>query len=226
MLAGLAVDIVHLAGLDVAQSVLFVEEDSGKNQFLLAGEGGDHGRHLVGFNLTLGNANVVLVHDGFARLFGLLCRNTKQIQSAPCVTMFLRSQRRTQLDDAGSNGFGVQPFLSALAENVLELFGIVGSEQHVQLAEPRPDTRVKEIREFEVVGNANDARTGVLERGVHAGQIVQQVVAGLANEVIDFVKDDHKHTATAVHSSHKFVEDTVGGPTCKGNLILFKVLKQ
>ena len=73
VLAGLAVNVVHLAGLDVAQPVLFVEKNRGKHQFLLAGEGGDHGRHLVGFNLTLGDADVVLVHDGFAGLFGFFC---------------------------------------------------------------------------------------------------------------------------------------------------------
>ena len=71
MLASLAVDVVDLAGLDVAKTVLLVEQNGGQNEFLLAWEGGDDRRHLVGFDLALGDADMVLVHRIITGLFSL-----------------------------------------------------------------------------------------------------------------------------------------------------------
>ena len=69
--------------------------------------------------------------------------------------MLLSGQCCTQFNDAGADGLAVEPLLGTLTKDVLQLFGVVGPEQHVQLTEAGSDAWVEEVGEFEVVGNAD-----------------------------------------------------------------------
>ena len=52
------------------EAVLLVEQNRGQDELLLAWEAGDDRRHLVGFDLALCDANMVLVHRIITGLFG------------------------------------------------------------------------------------------------------------------------------------------------------------
>ena len=138
----------------------------------------------------------------------------------------MSSEGSAQLDHAWANGFGDKAFLGALSENILQLFCIIGSEKDIQLTQSRPNTRVEEVGELEVVGDADDACSGGLERGIHVGEVVQQVIPCFPYEMVDFVKDDDKDTASAVHASDKLVEHAVRWPSRERDFVLLKILKQ
>ncbi len=148
---GLSVNVVHLSRLYVAEPVLLVEQDGRQDQLLLAWERGDDGRHLIRFNLALGDSNVALIDDLLAKLLGLLRRDAKQVECTASVTVLLGSESGTQFNDAGSNGLCVKPFLSTLAQDVLQLLCVVRAEEHIELSETGANPRVEEIGKFEVV---------------------------------------------------------------------------
>ena len=140
--------------------------------------------------------------------------------------MFLRSECSAKFDHAWSDGLSHEPVFGSLTQNVLELLGIVGSEKNVQLAQSRANPRVEEIGELEVVRDANNAGPGRFQGRVHVGQVVEQIVAGFADQMVDFVKHNNEHATALVHSTHQLVEDSVGRPTGEGDFVLFKLFEE
>ena len=224
--ACLAINIVNLSCLNVPQTVHFVDQNGGENKLLLIGKGGDHRRDLIGFHLTLSDSHMVLVEEFLAVLLSFFSGDSQKVKGAASITVLLSCQSRTQFDDARSDNASPQPLVRSLAKDVLELFCIVRLEQHVELTEPRAYSWVKEIGEFEVVGNADDTGSGNLERGIHAREVVEEVVARFPDQMVNFIQDDDEDATPAVHSADQFIEDAVGWPSCEGDFILFKFLEK
>ena len=70
---------------------------------------------------------------------------------------------------------------------------------------------------MEVVADADDAATRVLENGVEARQIVQKIVASTLDEIVDFVEHDDVNATGSVHALDQMFEDAIGRPAGEGD---------
>ena len=119
-------------------------------------------RNLVGFNLRLCRADVADGHRVGAFVLRLFRRDAKQVQSAPGIAVLLRSEGGAEANHAVFQGLWVEGARGALNEDVTQLVRIIGVEHNVLLTKTRPDTRVKEVGELQVVRDADDTASGRL----------------------------------------------------------------
>lgn len=220
--AEFVVEVVDLPGgeglVGACFFVLFVEEEDGvEDEFGLVGERADDFGDAVEFDLFLGLFDVVPGDTGRSVAFGEFGGDPEEVQGSSCVAVFLGAEGGAEWNDVVVGRVFFEGGLGAVVEDVFELGGVVGGEDHAFFAEAGADAGVEEFGEFEVVADADDADAGVLQLGVDPGEVVEGVVA---LEFVDFVEDDDDDAFFFVDHGFEFGVDFVGGPAGEGDVVV------
>ena len=125
----------------------------------------------------------------------------EQRERPPRVAVLQGGVGGAALDDAGVDDVVVERLLRAVAQDVLELEGVVRLEDDLLLVQAAADPRVQLVGELEVVRDPDQAQAGALELGVQLAERVEDVVAAPRDQAVDLVQDQDGRAVARLHQA-------------------------
>ena len=138
---------------------------------------------------------------------GYLRGDAEQVQGTTGIPMLLGGQCRAQRDHGRLHDPFVKGNLRPLVQDVLQLFGVVRREDHLFLAKPALDPRVKKLRELEVVRYSDQRDPCLGQVIVDLGKVIEHVVPGLVDQLVDLIQDDDNDPVLLIDLLPKDVVD-------------------
>jgi hypothetical protein len=126
--------------------------------------------------------------------------------------VLLGGKGRTERDDVLGEGFDFERDVCPMGQNVPQLVRVVWRENDFFLAETRFDTWIQEVGEFEIVRDPDDRHAGVVQRGIHTGEVIEDVIPAFLDEFVDFVEHDDRDPLHVIDSLEKRRVHAVGRP--------------